>query len=67
MLSVGQPEYAQAVEENSMSFWKRLFGQRQTPLEELRERIDASDVDRVSCMDVVRTIRKQVAGFKKSK
>jgi hypothetical protein len=49
-----------------MSLWKRFFGRNHIPLEELRECIDASDVDRVSCMDVVCTIRRQVAGFKRS-
>lgn len=50
-----------------MSFWKRIFGQDSIPAEERRERIDESDVDRVSCMDVVRMIRDRVATFSTSK
>lgn len=47
-----------------MSFWRKIFGQSQEQLEELR---DESDISRVSCMDVVRTIRKRVAEFKRTK
>ena len=50
-----------------MSFWKRLLGLGHTPPEELRERISASDVERVSCMDVVRTIRERVGQFRGAK
>lgn len=41
-----------------MSLLKKLFGQEHTPPEELR-----NEVGRVSCMDVVRTIRERVIGF----
>lgn len=50
-----------------MSFWRRLFRLKHTLPKELRERIDESDVDRVSCMDVVRTIRERVSGFRRAK
>jgi hypothetical protein len=50
-----------------MSIWKRIFGRGAVPAEERRERIDQSDVNRVSCMDVVRTIQARVASFGKSK
>lgn len=49
-----------------MSFWKSFFGKTKTPAEERRERIDDSDQDRVSCMDVARTIRDRVAAFNRS-
>lgn len=47
-----------------MNQFKRVFGPSRESLENLRERIDASDVDRVSCMDIVRKIRSRVAAFK---
>jgi hypothetical protein len=50
-----------------MKLFKKLFGRSRESLEDLCERIDESDVDRVSCMDIVRTIRSCVAGFKHPK
>ncbi len=50
-----------------MSFWKRVFGQCGISPEERRQRIDETDVERVSCMDVVRMIRNRVAKFSRSK
>lgn len=52
---------------NNMNLFKKLFGPSRESLEDLRERIDESDVDRVSCMDIVRTIRSHVAAFKHPK
>lgn len=49
-----------------MSFWKKLFGLGGIPAEERRERIDESDIDRASCMDVVWIIRDRVATFRRS-
>lgn len=46
-----------------MSFLGNLFKRNSIAPEERRERLDANDAERVSCMDVVRTIKAKVAGF----
>ena len=43
-----------------MNSFKKLFGPSRDSLEELRGRIDESDVDRVSCMDITRTIQSRL-------
>jgi len=50
-----------------MSLLKRIFERGGNPAEVHRERNEESDVDRVSCMDVVRMIRARVATFRRSK
>ena len=50
-----------------MNILKKMFGSNRKSLEELRKRNDESDIDRVSCMDIVRTIRSRVETFKHPK
>jgi hypothetical protein len=49
-----------------MSIWKSLFGKKADSRDEMRNGFGSGDVERVSCMDIVRIIRQQVAELKNS-